>query len=298
MRVLVTGADGFVGPWLARELTATGHEAVLANGPTASTSPLDLANPEAVAELVRHAAPAAIINLAGQSSVAASHSNPLAALQVNTLGVLNLLQAVRSHAPRCRVLLVGSGEMYGPQPGETRATESSPLRPTSPYASTKVCAEVLGAQFAQSYGMDVLFARPFNHLGRGQAPSFMVPSFAGQLAAVRRGEQPPRIQVGNLEPIRDFCHVADVVAAYRLLLERGATGAAYNVCSGTGRSIRSVLDRLVELAGVAVTVEVDPQRYRPSDAPRIVGDPGQLEALGWSRRFSIDDALRDVLAER
>jgi GDP-4-dehydro-6-deoxy-D-mannose reductase len=295
MRVLVTGADGFVGPWLVSELHASGHSTVLAKGPQSATAPLDVSDATGVARVVREASADAIVHLAGQSSVAASHQDPALSFRVNAAGTLNLLQAVRLHSPQARLLLIGSGEVYGTLPPGTQAREESPLEPSSPYASAKVAAEVLGLQFGRSYGLDVVSARPFNHLGRGQSPGFVVPSFAAQLRRIRHGEQEPRLRVGNLEPVRDFSHVKDVVAGYRLLLERAVAGQAYNVCSGQGLTIRAILDALIELAGVQVTVEVDPSRYRPSDAPYLVGSPARLEALGWTRRLSIEDALRDVL---
>lgn len=297
MRVLLTGADGFVGPWVQREFAGAGHQVVVANGPSAATGPLDVSNGEQVSALVRELKPEAIVNLAGQSSVAASHAKPAATFAANTLGVVNVLAAVREHCPNARVLLIGSGEVYGSIASGTRATEELPLKPTSPYASSKAAAEVAGLQFVRSYGLDVVFARPFNHLGRGQAASFVVPSFARQLQAIRRREEAARILVGNLEPIRDFSHVADIARGYRLLLEKGVRGEAYNLCSGVAVSVRAVLDLLIQLAGVAVTVEVDPQRFRPSDAPCIVGDAQKLEALGWRREFSLEDVLREVLSD-
>jgi len=234
----------------------------------------------------------AVIHLAGFSSVGKSHESPGLAFVVNAVGTVNVLRAARSR----RVLLIGSGEMYGAVEPGARAAEDRPLRPLSPYAASKVAAEVAALQFHRSYGADVVCARPFNHLGTGQDPSFVVPGFAAQLREIRSGRAEPVVRVGNLEPVRDFSHVRDVVEAYRLLLERGHAGEAYNVCSGMGRSIRAILDRMIELAGVPLRVEVDPARVRPVDLPSLVGDPSKLMALGWRPRRTADDALAEVLA--
>ena len=177
-------------------------------------------------------------------------------------------------------------------PGAPRRRIPSPLsRPAG-----KAAAEVAAAQFFRSYRRPVVCARPFNHLGAGQAPHFVVPSFARQLEAIRRDPTVP-LEVGNLEPIRDFSHVKDVVHAYRLLLERGVDGETYNVGSGVGRSIRSVLDELRPLSGVHKEPVVVPERVRPAEIPSLVGDIGKLRALGWEPRFTVTDALRDVVEE-
>jgi GDP-4-dehydro-6-deoxy-D-mannose reductase len=308
MRVLVTGADGFVGGHLCRLLREAGDEVVVWHGPRESHESgtprmgsgervVDVRDAKAVNDAVAAARPDAIVHLAAVSSVAVSHAEPVVTFDVNTMGTLHLCVAARALAPSPRVLFVSSGEVYGPTaPGE-RAAESAPLAPVNPYAASKVAAEVIGFQFARSYGLDFLCARPFAHVGTGQAPIFAIPSFARQVAdARRRGEARGTILVGNLEPVRDFSDVRDVVAAYRLLLQRGARGEAYNVCSGEVRSIRGVLDDLIELGGTVIDIRVDPSRLRPSDLPNLVGDASKLRSLGWSPTFALRDALRDILA--
>jgi GDP-4-dehydro-6-deoxy-D-mannose reductase len=302
MRVLVTGADGFVGPHLCRFLEARGDTAVPVHGPrpagrTADALHLDVRDGAAVRDLFARIEPDAVIHLAGISSVAFSHGEPAATFEINALGALHVCVAARALGPKVRLLLVSSGEVYGARSSDQPTVESAPLHPTSPYAASKVAAEVLGLQFARAYGLHVVCARPFNHLGAGQAPSFAIPSFARQLAGARARRERTRMSVGNLEPVRDFSHVDDVVEAYRLLLERGAPGEVYNVCSGHGRSIRSVLDELVTLAGVSVDVVVDPAKLRPADIPILIGDPAKLGALGWAPKRTVRDALAQVLAE-
>jgi GDP-4-dehydro-6-deoxy-D-mannose reductase len=302
VRVLVTGADGFVGKHLCRYLREQGDHVVEARGPPAPDASsggtsLDVTDPANVREVVEAARPDVVIHLAGFSSVAKSHRDPARAFSVNTLGAVHLLASVRDLAPQARVLLIGSAEMYGAiLPGE-RASEDSPLRPLSPYASSKVAAELAGFQFRRATGLEVIGVRPFNHIGAGQAPNFVVPSFARQIESIRAGRSEPILRTGDLSPIRDFSHVDDVVAAYRLLAQRGQPGEAYNVCSGEGRSILSVLEEMLGLAGVRARFEVDPALLRAAELPISVGDPGKLRRLGWNASRSIADALRDALAE-
>lgn len=302
MRVLVTGADGFVGKHLCRHLRAVGDEVLEAHGPRADGAgvpgpTVDVTQLASVRACVSAARPDAVVHLAGFSSVGKSHADPAAAFAVNAMGTVNLLVAIKEHAPKARVVVVGSGEVYGAVPPGTRATEGHPLEPTSPYAAGKAAAEVAALPFWRGYKLDVIFTRPFNHLGPGQEPSFVVPAFAVQLARIKSGEAEPVLKVGDLTPIRDFSHVRDVVVAYRLLLEKGVPGQAYNICSGTGRSIRSLLDEMLQLSSVAARVEVDPARLRPTEIPSLVGDPSKLRALGWEPKLTVTDALREVLAE-
>ncbi len=300
-RVLVTGADGFVGRHLCRALEASGA-AVTAmrgaprrgpnDGPDGPA--IDVRDAPAVAACVEDARPDAIAHLAGISSVARSYSEPRLTYEINGLGALNVCRAAK--AAGARLLLVSSGEVYGALPGDAVATEETPVAPTSPYSASKVVAEVIALQMARSENLAVVCARPFNHLGAGQAPAFAVPSFARQLVAAERAGQMATLRVGNLEPIRDFSHVDDVVEAYLLLLERGVPGEAYNVCAGQGLSIAQVLEELIALSGTPARVEIDPARLRPTDIPRLVGSAAKLRALGWTPRRSLRVALADVLA--
>lgn len=294
MRVLVTGADGFVGRHLVRRLMRRGDTVHAVGGPHAieGHEPLDVTDAAAVGGVIERHHPEAVVHLAGQSSVAVSHADPVLTFRINSLGTVHLLDAVRRHASHARVLIVSSGEVYGRTHGRP-ALETDAPAPLSPYASAKLAAEVVALQYARS-GLDVQVARPFNHIGPGQHPSFALPSFASQLRAIAAGEKPPRIQVGNLEPVRDFSHVEDVVEAYLLLLSRADSGAVTNICSGTGRSVRSLLDELIRVSGLSVSVEVDPTRFRPSDAPELIGAPERLQSLGWTPKRSVAEAVEEV----
>jgi GDP-4-dehydro-6-deoxy-D-mannose reductase len=295
VKVLVTGADGFVGTHLVRALRARGDVVEACGGPGRPDA-LEITEAGAVRERIERFVPEAVVHLAGVSSVAWSLEHPEETHRVNVGGTANLLDGVRKASPRARVLLVGSGEEYGRIENGARAAETMPLAPLSPYATSKAEAERLGRK-AASDGLAVVLLRPFNHLGRGQAPRFVMPSFARQLVAIAREKRPAVVEVGDLSPVRDFTHVADVVEAYLLLLERGVPAEVYNVCSGEGLSIREALEVLQHLAGTHAEIRVDPARLRPSEIPWLVGDPGKLERLGWRRRSRVRDALKDVLEE-
>ena len=304
MRVLVTGAGGFVGGHLIAALQSRGHEVVAAdhirNGDDADTLPLDVTDPLAVRGAVELARPAAIAHLAAQAFVPASLADPDGTFDVNAHGTLRLLDAARAFAEQGgtppRVLVVSSGDVYGAQPREALPLrETTAPLPRNPYAASKVAAEALALAYARSYGVNAVVTRAFNHIGPGQYESFAVVAFALQIARVAAGGA-ARVLVGNLDASRDFLDVRDVCDAYVLLLEgRGAAGEIYNVCSGTATPMREILRRLIELAHVPVEVRDDPARMRPADVPVSVGDAAKLRAAtGWAPRIPLVAALRAV----
>jgi GDP-4-dehydro-6-deoxy-D-mannose reductase len=195
------------------------------------------------------------------------------------------------------VLVVGSAEEYGMvDPSENPLSETTPLRPSSPYAVSKVAQAALAQLYGPSGGMRVVLTRTFPHTGPGRGESFAESSFARQIAEIEADLRPPVLSVGNLDAIRDYCDVRDVVRAYWALLEKGEAGATYNVCGGRGRSIRELLDMLLECSRVRVEVRVDPERLRPSDVPALVGDPSKLRAdTGWEPRVPLEQSLADLL---
>lgn len=302
-RVLITGATGFVGTHLTAHLAAaypgwqvtgtTRHGADAA----AQLVCCDLRDPDVVMSLVNAVQPEMVVHLAGQSNVPASFADPEATLANNILGTLHLLDACRTHAPRARLLIVSSNEVYGPTPPEAQPLrEDRPLRPVNPYAVSKAAQEMLALQYAHSYDLDIVVARPFNHIGPGQTDRFVVSAFARQVVEVERGER-RSVSVGNLNAARDFTDVRDVVRAYALLLERGARGGVYNIGRGTAIQIAGVLDMLCRLAHVEIAVERDPVRMRPSDAPVMMGDTTRLrQATGWEPEIPLAQSLREILA--
>ncbi|HVF73738.1 MAG TPA: GDP-mannose 4,6-dehydratase [Acidimicrobiales bacterium] len=291
MRAFVTGGHGFVGRWLRAHLEAEGDEVV---APDAED--LDVTDLPAVAEYMADARPDAVYHLAGLASVAESWKRPDAALAVNAGGTLAVLEAARALDAPPRVLLVSSAEVYGAV-GADAVTEDAPLRPVTPYAASKVAAEYLGLQAFLGSGVPVVRARPFNHVGPGQSPGFVVAALAKRIAeAARTGAT--TLAVGNLTPRRDFTDVRDVVRAYRLLVERGEPGEAYNVCSGRDVMVADLVEQMTTIAGVTLRLEADPELVRPVDVPVMRGDASRLHALtGWQPEIPIEQTLADVLAE-
>jgi GDP-4-dehydro-6-deoxy-D-mannose reductase len=290
VRVLVTGSKGFVGQWLIRYLEANGDEAV------GLDAEVDITDPPAIAKAITRVAPEAICHLAAQASVGASWSDQAATYTVNTVGAVNVLAAAVACDTRPRVLLVSSSEVYGRiRPSDLPVREEAPFAPVSPYAASKAAAELAGMQAWLGQGLEVVRARPFNHTGPGQRTDFVVPALARQVAeAVASGAD--ALYTGNLEPKRDITDVRDVVRAYRLLLERGQPGEAYNVCSGVSVSIREVAERLLRIAGLDLPVVVDEDRVRPVEIPELRGDPSKLQAAtGWRPEIGLDQTLADVV---
>jgi GDP-4-dehydro-6-deoxy-D-mannose reductase len=289
VRTFVTGASGFVGTWLTRHLEACGD----------TVYPLrdefDIADEAVVAREAATAEPEVIYHLAGLADVGRSWEIPAETFRVNALGTLVLCEVARQLVPRPRVILVSSAEVYGIA-GDAPVGEGTPLRPVTPYAASKVAAEYVGLQAFLGHGLEVVRVRPFNHVGPGQAESFVVSALARRVAEAERAGT-DEIRVGDLSSARDFTDVRDVVRAYRLLAGLGRPGEVYNVCSGVAVPIRTVLDEIVALAARPVTPIEDPALRRPVELPVLVGDASKLVALtGWKAEIPLRQTLVDVLA--
>ena len=303
LRVLVTGAVGFVGCHLARALSARGDEVHgfglgerPAEAPLAGWHEGDILDEDALAAAFAIARPGAVIHLAGQSSAAVSFERPVETYRVNAIGTWTVLNAVRRQAPAARVVVIGSGEVYGPQAEGSRVAEGASFRPVSPYALSKAAADALSDAFARRYGLELIRTRSFGHTGPGQSPLFAIPSFARQIAQIEAGRAVPVLRVGDLEVTRDITDVGDVVAAYVALLEQGGPGRVYNICRGEGLRLSGLLSSLCARARTSVRVEVDPARMRPADLPWLVGDPSAVHRdTGWSAKTPIEKTLEDVL---
>jgi GDP-4-dehydro-6-deoxy-D-mannose reductase len=290
MRALVTGGRGFVGRHLERHLISSGDEV------TAVDLEHDVADVDEMAGVVRECAPEAIYHLAAISHVGESWDDPTEVMRVNAIGTAAVLAAARRESPAAAVLVVSSAEVYGAvAEGDLPLDEDSPTRPASPYAASKLAAEAVAVQAALGFGQRVVIARPFNHFGPGQSPTFFIPALATRLVEARR-DGAGTVSVGNLTTRRDFTDVRDVVRAYRLLIEHGKPGRTYVVASGVDRSMREVADALVGLVGGGIELVADPALMRPADVPVLRGSAARLtETTGWSPERGFEATLRDTL---
>lgn len=308
MRILVTGASGFVGRHLVPLLVRSGHE-VFGMTPSGEAPEgarglrADVRDAHVVRRHVEAAVPDAVVHLAAVAFVPHAEREPLAAAETNALGTLVLLDSVARAAPQARVLVVSSAEVYGPVgPDEDAIAEDRVLRPATVYGASKAAAEHFAGAYAKR-GLDVRVLRPFNHIGPGQSTDYAVASFADQIARAEAGLAEPIVRHGNLDAVRDFTDVRDVAAAYAAVVEaqRGAleAGVPYNVCSGRGVRVGDLLAALIERARVPIRAEPDPARFRPVEVPRFVGRPQRLrEAIGWRPTFPLERTLEDVLEDR
>jgi len=305
-RVLITGADGFVASHLLGELAREcGCEITgigLKEAPSALVDRLDyvvldLTEYEPVKDLLEEKRPDAIFHLAAMPSVAQSWEDPWSTYRVNVLGQVNLMEALRRLELEASVHIACSSEEYGKvSPEAMPMDEGTPFNPCSHYAVSKVAQEVLGLMYYEAFAWRVLVTRGFNQCGPGQASDFVVSSFARQIAEIEVGLRKPVIMVGNLEARRDFMDVRDTVRAYRMVMEKGKAGTAYNVCSGTARAVAEVLELLLEASGAEIRVERDACRQRPSDIPLLLGDNARLkEETGWEPVIGLETTLKDTL---
>ncbi len=315
MRALVTGITGFVGGHLVEHLLESGDTVAglstsgqwpanlqhLAGRAEVEVGNLATVTEADLAERIKIHQPDAIFHLAAQANPQASTRDPRGTWALNLGGTLTLLEAVRASGLKPRVVVVGSGVCYGnPGPELLPVNESCPLRPNNPYSASKGAADLLGVQHFLAHGTDVVMARPFNHAGPRQSPTYVLGGLARQVAEVEAGRQ-DRVEVGNLEIVRDFLDARDVVRAYRILASAESSrvsGEIFNVGRGAGTKLTDALEILRGLARREVTVHIDPARVRPVDQPLLVADPTKLKvATGWSPRYSIEMTLADMLEE-
>jgi len=310
MRALVTGVSGFVGGHLAEHLIAKGDlviglsasgcwPAELAHlGKSLRIERFDLVERDEadLAELLRRKQPEVIYHLAAQSNPQGSLADPRATWTLNLGGSLNLLEAIKVSEQKPRVVLVSSGVCYGnPPPEFIPVREDCPLRPNNPYAVSKAAVDLLGIQHYLAHGTNVVMVRPFNHAGPRQSARYVLAALALQVAEVESGRR-DGVEVGNLDVIRDFTDVRDVVCAYRLLAQDGGPGEIYNLGSGQGTKIADAMEHLRSQAKVPVPVRIDAARMRPVDQPLLVANASKLRtAIGWEPRYSIEQTLDDML---
>jgi GDP-4-dehydro-6-deoxy-D-mannose reductase len=308
VRALITGISGFVGSHLAEYLLqhTDWHVVGTVYGPEENIEhlrdrlelyPAELSSLETVTSILERAKPDYIFHLAAQPLVSLSRRDPWGTLAVNIRLQLNILEAVARLGSTARILVIGSSEEYGlVLPDELPIKETNPLRPTSPYAVSKVAQDMLGLQYHLSHKLYTVRVRSFNHIGPRQRLGFVAPDFASQIAEAEAGLREPVIQVGNLESQRDFSDVRDVVWGYHLLITQGEAGEVYNLGSEQAHSVGGILEILLAMSKVPITVQQDPERVRPTDVPVIIGDCTKIrERTGWRPRIPFEQSLQDVL---
>ncbi|MBP7586503.1 MAG: GDP-mannose 4,6-dehydratase [Thermoanaerobaculia bacterium] len=310
-RVLITGITGFAGSHLAEHFLAD-HPGVEVFGTYRWRSrreniegiegkvrllECDLSDMTAVRNALETSRPDAIYHLAAQSFVPSSWVSPLQTLTDNISGQTNIFEAVRSLGLDPAIQIACSSEEYGlVLPDEVPIKETNPLRPLSPYAVSKVTQDFLAYQYFMSYGIRAIRTRGFNHTGPRRGEVFVTSNFAKQVATIEAGKAPAVIKVGNLDAVRDFTDVRDMVRGYVLATEKGKPGEVYNLASGKAITIRAMLDKLIALAKVEVKVETDPARLRPSDVEVLIGDYSKFHAdTGWEPKIPFDQTLEDLL---
>lgn len=294
---LVTGAGGFVGTRLTRHLEAQGWSVVRSGYPAVEGMlPCDFQEAEAVRALVAGAGEVThVFHLAAIAFVPDAERDPVRAMDVNLNGTIRLCSALREFSSPPRLVFIGSSEIYGP-PLSLPMTEDHPVSPANVYAISKAAADQYCAHLSRTHALDIVRMRPFNHAGPGQSDSYVLSSFARQIAEIEEGLRPPVLETGNLEAARDFLHVDDVLRAYEAAALHVPSGGAFNVCSGQSHRIQFALDQLLALSKVAIEVRHDPARMRPSDVPDVYGSAAKLNAMtGWRPEISFDTLLVDLL---
>ena len=301
--ILVTGAAGFVGSHLVELLLAEGGTVVGWQRP--GTTPVDTAgikwdsvellDASEVENALRELRPASIYHLAGSAHVADSWQHTRETFEGNVLATHHLFEGLRRLGHRPRVLVSGSATIYSP--GPEPLTEDSPLGPGSPYATSKLAQELVSAQAWAEHGIPALLARSFNHVGPRQTAAYVAPAIARQIALIERGELPPVLRMGNLDPARDVMDVRDTVRAYAGMMRSARPGTPYNVCGGRAIRIGDLVDLFRSRARVPVSVEQDPAKMRPNDVPRLCGSHARLTSeIGWTPRIPLEQTVDDLLA--
>lgn len=299
-KVLIFGVSGFVGRYLAEEFLSHNYLVIGSDQEKNPSLPKDVSfisadilDEQAVIEIIRNLQPDIVVNLAAISSVGASWGIPQTTITVNVIGALNILEATRKVNPNCKVLFIGSSEEY--VISKYPMSEDRELDATNPYGISKVTQEQFAKMYRDYYKMRVYCVRAFNHTGIGQKDSFVLPSWCKQVAEIDKSGKPGTIKVGNLSVQRDFSHVKDIVRAYRMVVESDDCSVVYNIGSGKAYRLEEMLEYIIGLCNQKVSVEIDKDRFRPSDQPVICCDHSLItNQLGWEPRFTVFDALKEL----
>src|SRR5688572_23459575 len=301
--VLVTGAAGFVGGHLL-ELLEQEDDLIMAwlrpgtepsvIGKRVGWLAVEMHDRNAVHSAIKQIQPNAVYHLAGVPHVGDSWSHTHETFAGNVLATHYLFDALRLEGLAPRVLVTSSATVYQPQ---SRAiAESDPVRPNSPYGTSKLAQEMVARRSWEDDGIPGLIARSFNHVGPRQSPAFVAPSVAKQIAEIEAGLKPPTLSMGNMDAQRDIMDVRDTVRGYRAMMKSAQPGVPYNVCSGTPTSIRSLVDLFISKARVKITIEQDPARLRPNDTPLVLGDRSRIQKdTGWAPVIPLEKTVDDLL---
>jgi GDP-4-dehydro-6-deoxy-D-mannose reductase len=298
MKILVTGAGGFVGAHLLNELAANGHEPIgvinISEKPKNNVKVIscDLMDAEAVGQ-IDFSGLDAVIHLAGLAAIGPSFDEPMRYINTNVGIEVNLFEVCLKQKAKPRFLIISSGALYDPK-DKLPLKEESDILPSSPYAVSKIGQEKI-AEYYGLRGFDYIIARPFNHIGPGQNEGFIVPDLAKQIVDAENGKL-QEVAVGNLEAKRDYADVRDIVRAYRLLIEKGKNDEIYNICSGISYSGQQILDGLLAGSQSKPKIAQDSDKMRPSDAPDIYGDHSKIaNDTGWQPQIKFEQSLKDAL---
>ena len=301
-KYLITGVCGFVGRYFVECLRSHEPEAEIVGIDIVEKTQiqnicyyqLNLTDKKAVHQILVQEKPDYIVHLAAMSSVAQSWQEPAACFLNNTTAFLNLAETVRLCSLNSRILSVGSSEEYGIY--NEPMQEIFNLHPKSPYSVARLSQEYLSKLYVDRFGTDIVMTRSFNHIGPRQSDRFVIPSFIKQLVAISQGSG-NKMMVGNIEVIRDFLDVRDVVEAYYLILKQGKMREVYNVCSGQGRKLREIIELASDLLNIKPEIVIDETRIRPNDVPQVIGDNTKLKVqLGWQQKYTLNNTLQDMIA--
>jgi GDP-4-dehydro-6-deoxy-D-mannose reductase len=296
MKALITGSSGFVGMHLSSELSAHGYAiSGIDLAEDECTARVDIIDGQALMGHIQEIQPDVVFHLAAQASVPFSWREPKKTFEINVIGVINLLEAVRAGKKACRIVIIGSSDEYGIVKSHSPVSENTVLQPQNPYAASKKAQEDIISIYARAYDMDICLTRSFNHSGPGQKLGFLISDICWGIVQVEKGRS-QCLKIGNMESVRDFTDVRDIVTAYRLLCEKGVSGEIYNVGSGIGYKVQDILNILLTMAKRDIPIIQDNERMRISDTPFLICDNTKLKMrTGWSLSIPIEETLRDTL---